>query len=88
MSQSEFRWQLVEEFVREAERLEKETGVEVEAESATATAEGGAKTPFEIRMEGRDGSHYHDIQPEYVSPSVDAKNQRVRGGWLSLRKTN
>ena len=87
MSQSEFRWQLVEEFVREAERLEKETDVEVEDASATATVEGVAKTPFEIRMEGRDGSHHHDIQPEYVPTSVAAKNQRVVDASPSARPT-
>ena len=87
MTQSEFRWQMVEDFVCEADRLDETDPVDSENSTSKTSEVVVAKTPFQIREEGRDGSHHHDIQPEYVQPTVAAKNQRVVDESPSARPT-
>ena len=55
MSQEEFRWKMVEELVEEVNRL-KEQDQEVDTGTVVLTP------LLQIREQGRDGSHHHDIQ--------------------------
>ena len=85
MSQEDFRWKIVEELVAEAKVQDSEArGEEAEVHTEVAPP---SKTPLQIREEGRDGTHHHDIQPEYVSTSVAEKNQRVVDADPSARPT-
>lgn len=71
MTQEEFRWKMVEEFVKEADSLDALAAVtEVTESTAEEETVASAKTALQIREEGRNGSHHHDIQPEYVSSAV------------------
>lgn len=85
LTQEDFRWQIVAELVAEAELLDAERaaaeraaeGDDCDSAAETVTVPVSTLTPYQLRMEGRDGGHHHDIQSEYVSETVAVANQKI-----------
>lgn len=73
---------MVEELVKEADKMDAAAAATAAAANAVHSDADvevvtDTKTALQIREEGQDGYHHHDIQPEYVTPRVAARNQRV-----------
>ena len=88
LTQEDFRWQLVTELVTKVKKLDARAARAARARADAAPDDGVVsatgvpaeyehKTPLQIRLEGRDGSHHHEIQSEYVSVSEARANQKV-----------
>ena len=78
LTQEEFRWQLVEELVQKANELDAAAARRADATAtSTAPAARSHRTPLQIRLEGRNGSHHHEIQSEYISLRQAVANQKV-----------
>ena len=90
LTQEKFRWQFVEELIQKADKLDAAAQATARARATAAEHANEAdntapaptrvervQTPLQIRLEGAGGKHHFDIQSEYVSADVAAKNQKV-----------